>query len=261
MKPLSNIQDYIDSGILEQFVLGLTTSEQNEEILYYKNQHPEILEALQQIENTLEQFGSAFAQPMPQAIKQNVLNEIRKKSKNTPFNKNQFLKLFSIFSMILLGLGIIYLILKFNKSQKRIEHLEKNIAVLDSLRIQDSLALYDCNHQLLFIKDIHVKKINLQGTKLSPQALAQVYYNKNGKEIILDDLSLPIPTPDRQYQLWAIVGDKPVDLGVFDLEDKPIHINLDFDQIPSAFAITLEPKGGNVSPSLDMMYLLGKVEN
>lgn len=258
MKPIQNIQEYIDSGILEQFVLGLTTPEQNAEILQYKKAYPEIAKEIAHIENTIEQFGQAFAKPMPQSVKDKVLNEINKSSKVQSQNASPW-KWISIFSILLLA-GILYSFWNLNNIQKKqIQLLENKIAIQDSLKIQDSLALLDCSNQLSFIKGKDVQRIKLGGTEKSPQSIANIYYDKNNHRVVLDDIELPETPTDKQYQLWAIVDNKPIDLGVFDLTKKPINIEFKFDSLPSAFAITLEAIGGVPSPTMDMMYVIGKM--
>ena len=86
---------------------------------------------------------------------------------------------------------------------------------------------------------------------------ARIYWNKNSHESYIDVLALPIPDEGKQYQLWALVGGKPIDAGVFEITLSGIQRVKD---IPAAdaWAVTLDPKGGSVSPTLDQMYLLGK---
>ena len=76
------------------------------------------------------------------------------------------------------------------------------------------------------------------------------------KQAYIDILDLPIPDEGKQYQLWALVGGKPVDAGVFELVSGIQRVK----DIPEAdaWAVTLEPKGGSISPTLELMYLLGK---
>jgi anti-sigma-K factor RskA len=68
---------------------------------------------------------------------------------------------------------------------------------------------------------------------------------------------MPQAASGKQFQLWAIVDNKPVDAGVIDACTGLCKMK----NIPraSAFAITLEKKGGSATPSLDQMYVLGKV--
>ncbi|MEZ4904504.1 MAG: anti-sigma factor [Spirosomataceae bacterium] len=81
--------------------------------------------------------------------------------------------------------------------------------------------------------------------------------NPNTQEVQLNVLSLPTPTSDKQYQLWALVGGNPVDLGVFDVNTAMQKMKA----IPKAdaFAVTLEKKGGSPTPHLEELYVMGKV--
>ncbi len=70
--------------------------------------------------------------------------------------------------------------------------------------------------------------------------------------------NLPTPPTDKQYQLWALVDGKPVDAGMItDLEDLQAMKEMPEAQ---AFAITLEPKGGSVNPTLEQLYVIGNVK-
>ena len=70
---------------------------------------------------------------------------------------------------------------------------------------------------------------------------------------------MPDIPSDKQYQLWAIVDGKPIDMGVFDLQ---LEVN-ELIEIPhienaQAFAVTLEKRGGVASPTMEAMYVLGE---
>jgi anti-sigma-K factor RskA len=70
--------------------------------------------------------------------------------------------------------------------------------------------------------------------------------------------NLPQPAAGKQYQLWAIVDNKPVDAGMLDMAHG--HQMVKMKNIPRAqlFAITLEEQGGSPTPK-GPMYVLGKV--
>jgi anti-sigma-K factor RskA len=64
---------------------------------------------------------------------------------------------------------------------------------------------------------------------------------------------------ENQYQLWAIIDGKPVDAGVFDGNLAGL---VKMKEIPSGaktFAVTIEPRGGNASPTLEKMQVVGNV--
>ena len=60
-----NIQEYIESGILEAYVLGSASEAEARELLYLKDKHPEIRQALQELEMDMEHIAEQMAVPPP----------------------------------------------------------------------------------------------------------------------------------------------------------------------------------------------------
>ena len=103
------------------------------------------------------------------------------------------------------------------------------------------------------------KIIKMAGTeKKAPTAHATICWNSKTKEVYVGFSNLPAPPTDKQYQLWAIADGKPVDLGVIDKTSDTAAIQkMKVIEKAQAFAVTLEKKGGNPTPTLDEMYALG----
>ena len=103
-------------------------------------------------------------------------------------------------------------------------------------------------------------KMNGSSAPASPDrsSLATVYWDTRSKDVYLMVNNLPQPETGKQYQLWAIVDNKPVDAGMLDMAKG--HIMVKMKNIPRAqlFAITLEQAGGSPTPK-GPMYVLGKV--
>ncbi|MGH7496426.1 MAG: anti-sigma factor [bacterium] len=76
---------------------------------------------------------------------------------------------------------------------------------------------------------------------------------------------LPALEANKDYQLWYLdKSGRPVDGGVFQV-DHSGYGEISVRNLPqnlsdiTAFAVTIEPKGGSVNPTLDQMVLLGRV--
>jgi anti-sigma-K factor RskA len=70
---------------------------------------------------------------------------------------------------------------------------------------------------------------------------------------------MPANDQAHQYQLWALVGGKPVDLGVFDVDTTSKEMKeMKSTALADAFAVTLEPRGGSTSPTMSEMMVVGK---
>jgi len=79
--------------------------------------------------------------------------------------------------------------------------------------------------------------------------------------IDLADLNMPVNDKAHQYQLWALVGGKPVSLGVFDKDDADSSLMKEMKSVPvaQAFAVTLEPRGGSINPTMSQMMVIGNL--
>jgi hypothetical protein len=56
-----NTQEYIESGILELYVLGSATDAETKELLYFKEHYPEIQNALYELETDMERVAQQMA--------------------------------------------------------------------------------------------------------------------------------------------------------------------------------------------------------
>ena len=120
------------------------------------------------------------------------------------------------------------------------------------------------NQHLAIFKDTSYRLVRLKPVPAAPIQSTNmiVAWSPSKKKVIIDMVASDMPKNDKahQYQLWALVGGKPVDLGVFDAgrndtaDMKPMKSIANAD----AFAVTLEPRGGSASPTMSELMVLGK---
>jgi len=97
-----------------------------------------------------------------------------------------------------------------------------------------------------------VKMLELSGTNMAPGANAKLAYDKTGHAMLMAK-GLPLAPAGKAYQLWYIVGDKPMPGKVFKTDGAGNGMLQ--DQMPAValnsanFAITMEPEGGTQSPT------------
>ncbi|MDB5233711.1 MAG: hypothetical protein JWR44_704, partial [Hymenobacter sp.] len=105
------------------------------------------------------------------------------------------------------------------------------------------------------------KAVALAGTKTAPTAHAKVLFNPNTHKVYVDVKSLPALPAGKQYQLWALDNGKPVDAGVLTLATATGAGIQHMKDIASAqtFAMTVEPEGGSVNPTLSTMTVVGNI--
>ena len=250
-----NIDSYISSGILSDYVLGLTTKQETLEIEQLAGAHPEILAEIELIQNSLEQYAHQFKVTPPAMLKDKIWSSLAEPSETkiielnknyAPFNYSKWMAAASIILLIGSGVLIGTLYNQLKTSQKEFTELTAK---------NESLA-----EQFTFLMQPSTKIVALKGVPKFADALATVYWNKDQKEVYIAVNNLPAPPSDKQYQLWAIVDGKPVDAGMLEIGKSKNGIQkMKGFETAQAFAITLEKKGGNASPTMEAMYVIGSI--
>jgi anti-sigma-K factor RskA len=248
-----NVQEYISSGIIESYVLGLASPEERVEFESMCRQHPEVLQARIAFELAIEQAAMQNAIQPPADLRAKILNrattgKIRSLT-TAPSRKMTWLGVAIAACLILLA-GSAYWILSLQRQNKKMQ------ADLNA----SNQALSQMEADAKAIQNSSVKMARMDGMPISPQSYTTVYWDTTSHDVYLMINNLPKPASDRQYQLWALLNGKPIDMGVLEITEKPLQLyRMKNAQAAQAFAITLEKRGGSPSPSLDQMYVMGKL--
>ncbi len=70
------IKEYIESGVLETFVLGAASDAEQRELMQLKNQYPEISKTLAELEADMERIAQYMAVPPPPDMFARIENSI-----------------------------------------------------------------------------------------------------------------------------------------------------------------------------------------
>lgn len=272
---MEEVKTYIESGILELYVLGQLDVTEQQEVERMAALHPEIKAELTAIEIAMEKHALANAvQPQAQLFN-NILEQIganltaqpSASIQEAPVTKSlrplQF-ALAACLAFLLMSLFALYRTnSRLSEANNRLlairQDNEKFAATVNFMRAE--------NKDLLRINEITADptwtKVKLAGTELSPKASMVVYWHQKGQHVMLDNAQMSLPENDQehQYQLWAIVQGKPVDLGVFDADSRPKKLLVDMKTVANAqaFAVTLEKRGGSPGPTMEKMVVIASI--
>jgi anti-sigma-K factor RskA len=272
---VEDLKAYIESGILELYVLGDVTPEEKLQVEAMALKHPVIKAELDEIERSMENYAADNAVEPPEQLRSRVLNSLlvnlgddntfnkaEAEPKNNvvqlqPKSSTNFYKYAFAACLALLLASTIALYNVYHKLQDSTTQLAA--LQLNNQQIANTVSLKD--GELEVLQDKSFKFLKLQGTAKAPQSQLTVAWSPAKKKVWIDMKSMKMPENDKehQYQLWALVGGKPVDLGVFD-ETASASDMKEMKSIASAdaFAVTLEPHGGSEKPTMDQMMVIGK---
>ncbi|MBV9961910.1 MAG: anti-sigma factor [Parafilimonas sp.] len=256
-----DIKGYIQSGIIEQYVLGLTSAEESAEFEQLRAQYPELNDAVLNFEKQLEEYALINAIQPPLQVRSTLEKELFNNSTtektsikaSTPvYNINtwRYVAAACIILLIISTALNFYFYSGYKNSKDQFEAL---------LSQQNTLQANNASYKqsLQMMEDTSMMHVEMKSVPGKEKNLATVLWDKSSKDVYLYINNMQ-PTPQgKQYQLWAIVDGKPVDAGM--ISDCVGLCKMKKIDHAEAFAVTLEKEGGSATPTMNEMYVMGKI--
>lgn len=272
-----DVKDFIESGIIESVVLGFASEQEIAELQNAATQYPEVKAEWKAVSHAFESEASRHAIVAPDSVKTAVMSIIieddRAKKPETPIvtlntttSKSNSWKWLAAASVVVsFGLGTLWY-MNYQEMVTTKNMLASANSKIESMDQQMSILTVEQEKAMEYRKvlaQLDTKNIVMSGTPMEPTANVHIMWNENNKMAVLKSVAInEIPT-EMQLQLWAIADGKPVSLGVFDIADlkemsDPFAV--DAKNI-SAFAITIEKRGGSEQPTMDKMVVMAPVNS
>jgi anti-sigma-K factor RskA len=257
-----NIQEYISSGIVESYVLGLASPEERAEFEQMCAQYPELVEARNNFELAVEQHARTNAARPAQDVKEKIWSAIQQTpgipkivTMEPTASRSTGLRWVAAASIILFIVAG-YFAFHFYNENTQLKNSNKNLET--KINSMDSVLGTMANHDKL-MSDPNVTVVNMVGMQKGSPSSASVYWDSTSANVYLIVKNMPKLPSDKQYQLWALINNKPVDLGLFDApKDNKIMLRMKNTEKADAFAITVENKGNTGGPNLNQLLSMGK---
>lgn len=274
-------EQYIQSGAIESCIMGLATEADWQELEQMMLQYPEVRAAKDAFDEKLEQENMAQAIDAPLATRQQIFHALQLTEdpelpatvvalpENTaaqpslaktipitavPKSIRWFRRAVAACFILLMG----SVLLNFYYYSQSVSHKNEYDALLLK---QNSLLAKNQALETGFnkVKDPMMKPVLMKATDVKQGCMATVYWDMRSKDVYLLVNHLPKPTSGKQYQLWAIVKGAPVSAGMLNMEDTVMLHKMSNIPQAEAFAISLEKTGGAAAPTMEEMYVMGKL--
>ncbi len=263
-----DIEKYITSGILELYVAGTLSEQENLEVVALAAEHPEIKKEIESIEASILALSKATS-PKRSANKgfNDIQNRIQNATKVIPITKKDtnWSSYLGWAAAIILAVGFDYMYKQNNALKSEINIASQNNELLEQ-QIEDANSSLEKSQELLTtIRDKDIQVVALGGQAVSPTSYAKAYWNKREQKVFIDAQGLPEPPDGMVYQVWSLKLDPltPTSMGLLEgfITDENKVFALANPNASEAFGITLEPAGGSKSPNLEQLYTLGAVSS
>ncbi|MBX2897600.1 MAG: anti-sigma factor [Cyclobacteriaceae bacterium] len=256
-----NIEAYIASGVLEAYVLGELTVREQEQVVLQVQRYPALHDELVRIEKTMEQLvRQASVKPKPH-LKDNVLQSAGARIKVQPVKASNFWVWLAAAS-VMLACFFAYLAYNYHArwsstSQQLAEIELRNQQIAQNLNTVN-LELSKIQSDINIVDNPAFSRVLLTGTNQAPDSKATVFWNASTHEVYLRIQHLQVLATENQFQLWALIDGKPVDMGVFDVTADLMKMKT--TARADAFAVTIEARGGSSVPSLHTLQVIGNIK-
>lgn len=271
-----DIQAYIQSGIIESYVLGLTSAEESAEVERLRKQYVEVEEAVNNFSLAIEDTAFENAITPSADLKAKIMSTIQDERFDSsdqhnlqspeqetlvvPYSNMRWWRMVAAASIILLIVSAAVNYYLYNQYSNNKEAYQALLSERETLQANNEIyrtQLTEWQSAAAMIADSGMAMIKLHSTKGKDDA-ATVFWDTQTKDVYVMVNKLPDPKTGKQYQLWAMVDGKPVDAGILNPSCSSV---CKMKNIPKAeaFAITLEKEGGSSTPNLKALLVMGNI--
>jgi len=261
-------REYIESGILELYVFGVLTEEENKEVRDMARQHEDVEAEILSIEKAVIDLSYTVSPELSPEVYHKIRLQLIEKHAGVVQmepRKSSAASYIGWAAAIVFLFGMGYQYYTYNEATEQAQSAsasqrgkyDQMVASLSKENTQNEKAL-----GIIRAKSSSV--VTLAGQEVAPNAYAKMYVNNEKKEIYVDIAGLPEAPEGKVYQVWALKLNPitPTSIGILDknkVADNKGIIAVDNFDGAEAFGITLEPAGGSPSPTMEQLYTLGKV--
>ncbi|MGB5822139.1 MAG: anti-sigma factor [Saonia sp.] len=240
------IRIFLDTDLLEKYLLGTTSTEETLRVERYIAMYPKVRDTYEELQENLETFAKMHAIKTPEGLKERILSRI--KAENVGRKKfYRYTIAASFVAFIFAGASYFF----WNQNQNL---LEENTVVsnqIELLKEDMRQQLEDVRNQFIVLNNPRTKKYNVKGNNKAKDLKAVAYINPVKKLSYINVSKLPNLPEDQCFQMWAEVNGEMVNLGIItEANDKEKLLALPYAENAVGY-ITIEPKGGNETPTVE----------
>ena len=266
---MKQAEEHISSGMLELYVAGVLTADENRQIRQLSEEYPEIRQEIEAIESSILSLTKSLSPSEMGKVEFEALRRRILLAADTPVYKLPPIK-YRIWAYtgwaaaIVFALGAMWIYNDRISLEDQLLETQVQNQILEQQVEGARNSLAETEYLLSRLRDKNIEVVPLAGQEVAPDAFVKVYWNKNSEQVLIDAQGLPEPPPGMVYQVWSLKLNPltPVSIGLLDkfTEDPNKIFALNNPNASEAFGITLEPAGGSESPTMEQLYTLGLVK-
>lgn len=270
-----DIQNYILSGKLELYLLGELSEREREEVARMAKLYPEIQKELDQLEEAFFEIDQKSGVAPSASVKKNIFetleNDFKKEetiavkepvsAKIVPMQHWKAYFAAACVAAVLSTFAAIYYANQYFDLDQRFTALvqEQSLMAEELNQFKVNFEQKDAQLETLLTGNFERVPMKGEGFEIQKDALVDVWWDKSASSVFVSVNNLSGLEDQYDYQLWAIGDQGPIGIGLVNANQKFTLQQMEAVASAGTFAITIEPKGGSQSPTLEKLVVIGNV--
>ena len=243
---VEKIKTFLDSDILERYLLGSTSEMETLQAERYIAMYPEVRKVYNELQENLETYAKLHAVQTPDGLKEKILARIRSEREG----RRKFFR----YAMAASIVAFMFASASFFFWDQNQSLQEENTMVSNKIKLLEEdmkQQLEDVRNQFIVLNNPQTKKYNVRGNNNAKELKAVAYINPIKKLSYINVKKLPNLPEDQCFQMWAEVNGEMLNLGIIEEATNSDNL-LALPYAKNAVGyITIEPKGGNLNPTVE----------
>ncbi|WP_452221672.1 anti-sigma factor domain-containing protein [Lacinutrix salivirga] len=239
---------FLNSDLLDKYLIGQTDYDETKLVESYINKYPQVKDTYNKLQDNLEFVAQTQAIEAPKAVLNSVLEALDTKpvvtlQQQTIKRKSWFSYAIAASFAALIFAGSSYIL--YDQNQQLKGENQKIVDEIFDLRgdIQNNnQKLSTLMDQFLQLNNPETEKYVIKGNKRAKNLKTVAYINPKERTSLIDVVSLPQLPEEQQYQMWADIEGKMVNLGILKESDRKLK-PIPYSEDALGLHITIENKG------------------
>jgi anti-sigma-K factor RskA len=251
---MKDLYSFLESGLLEKYVVGDTNYDENILVENYISKYPEVKSKYEMLQDNLEILSELNALDAPKESLNFILDSIEDSKvihlHTKPKRVSIWLSIAASAAAILFATTAAFF---FFQNQKLIDENQVVVEEIFDLRSDIEYTnnkLESVMQQFMRLNNPETEKYIIRGNMRAKNLKTVAYINPKEKTSMIEVVSLPQLPEEQCYQMWAQLQDKMVNLGILDAANTDLR-SIPYTENALAFEITIEPKGGNETATVE----------
>ena len=245
------IQNFLNSNLLNKYLVGDLSLEESTEVEHFISNYPEAAKAYEKLQDNLEIVAKAGAIDLPNHILGNIMDSLEEANDTKVIQLVQNRKT-PWYSIAASAAAVLFAATSFMLYQKNIDLSSENNVVVDEifdLRSDiesNNSKLDELSRELLKLNNPDSRKYVINGNARAKNLKTVAYINSVEKTSMIDVITLPQLPEEQQYQIWAELQDRMVNLGILDESDRKLK-QIPYMEDALALSIKIGTKGDSAN--------------